>query len=445
MAAHGSSRRTSSIACVIACVAGASLAQLEAVDADPDPVPATTTAPVQLTLERALELLHSEDPRISAARSDIEAARAARHGASRFANPTLTVAVGGVSPARPMTSTDLGPIYGAQLDQLFESPGKRTWRTAGAEFAVRSSQAALAETVRQRDLAVIRAFYAALLARKRERVCDDELASLEQTRAALVERAAPGGAGDADLDVLQTGTIPYQQEKESSAAEYRDQVSDLLALISPREIGDLDPSTVSLDGDFACAPPRLTHDELVSRAGARPDVVAAYQIAETARAAYRLSADQRVPDVTLGVNATQQGRDTTLGLVASIELPVLNTYAAYEAEGWARWRAANFRYHDVLAAALAEADKAWTAYESARRVIALYSPSALASARQTAENIQTAQAKGTASMLDVLAARRLLDQTRSGLLQAAFAMRMAVAAIDSFAAPDRAALETRRP
>ncbi len=404
--------------------------------------PAADAERMELTIDQALDMMRRNNPGLVAANAGVEAARAATHAASRLPNPVLSLENSGVSPTHPRATTDTGRTYAVGLEQLFETAGKRRWRTMTARNQELSAEASASDALRQLTLAVYASFYGAILAREDEALADEVLASIARTEALMRTQVTEGDIPAGDLVRFQVGRVQYQQAKLAARLRYDQAISDLVAAIAPTIQVPTDvmtPSSASAwhpgatvvpNGDLIAPPSTTTLEDLRARAGERPDVLAAKRQVDAANAALRLAEAQRVPDVTVGVGANLQGAEYTVGVSASIELPVFNTYRGASAQAAALLRQAEAQYLMVRTAAVNDVEKVWLAYDSSRQVLAVYSAETLARARHGLEISEAAYREGATGLIDVLEARRAYDDTRSGYNQALFAVRLGLVQVE---------------
>jgi cobalt-zinc-cadmium efflux system outer membrane protein len=408
--------------------------------------------PSRLSLADAENLMLQRNLTVIAARYQVEASRAARLIASYKPNPVLTI--GGeqfpvYSPlhdAPRFFSTDSNagaqPTYTLRFDKIIERGGKREFRTEQADFQVKTSEAQMLDAVRTQLFQLRQAFNNAILARQNLILAETTQQQYEQTEKLTQVKLENGDLPALELYRVRAGRLQFQQAVLQSQAAYDQATRDILNLlgarteqVAPTPIAqnaslETDPQTgtfpttlrgaaLEVVGTFDNRPLVQSVAELRDIALAeRPDVIAARNSFQGANRGLLLAQAQRRRDLDIAYEYQRVGDDSSVGIVAQLPLFVYNNQQAGIAQADAVRRAAEAQLHQVEFQALTDVEKAYRAYESARRVTELYNSENIAQVEKLRTISNISFREGAASLFEVLDAQRTYNQSMVSYNQA---------------------------
>jgi len=364
-----------------------------------------------LTLTQAIARAseHNNDTRLAALA--VEGAQAAGLSAAAPPNPTLTLQSFNINRGLGVGSgklRDKTVDSAVRIDQLIERGGKRELRVANAGHLERAARDDLRDSQRQLRLQVSLAYYDWQAATARLAVLRDSAALSDTTVGAARRRLKAGDLAAADVaratvDALRARNDAQQAETDVAAARIA-----LMSLLGEPERADVEAEPAA---PLAAPASALPDDAALAR---RPDVQAAQDRLEAARAARKLALAQRSSDVTLGVQfehypasaANPQGSGNSYGV--ALQIPLQWRYA-YQGEIRAAEVALDSAAENLdkarrqaRAELLLGAEQARGAWLRLRRS----EDELLPAARQSAAAAEYAFNRGAMGIMDVLDVRR---------------------------------------
>jgi outer membrane protein, heavy metal efflux system len=413
--------------------------------------------PRNLTLAEAERLLLQRNLAVVASRYQIEASRAARLIASYKPNPVLTVGAEQIpfySPLRGSvprffaTDSNAGanPVYTFRIDKITERGAKRELRSAQADFQLKATEAQMLDAIRTQLFQLRQAFASAMLARENLRLAEATQQQYEQTERLTEVKATNGDVAGVELYRIRAGRLQYEQTVLQARTSYAQAASDVLNLLGARVeqvrppksmarlsggetsagarvenvsqtsggqpfSGSLSAAPLEIVGTFDDGPVFQNLAELREIALAeRPDVIAARNTLEAAGRGSLLAQAQRARDVDIAYEYQRVGDDHSAGVVVQIPLFVYNNYQAAITQASAQRRAAEALLRQAELQAVTDVEKAYRAYQSARRVLELYNRQNLVQVEKL-RNISTYSYKeGAVSLFELLDAQRTYNQ-----------------------------------
>jgi outer membrane protein, heavy metal efflux system len=426
---------------VLLCLAASSSAQ-----------DAQQKIPSRLTLADAENLLLQRNLAVLAARYQVDAARAARLIASYKPNPVLTIGaeqfpfyspLGGL-PRFFSTDSNAGaqPTYTMRFDKILERGGKREFRTEQADFQVKTSEAQMLDALRNQLFQLRQAFNNAILARQNLLLAETTQQQYEQTEKLTEVKLQNGDLPALELYRVRAGKLQFQQVVIQSQAAYDQATRDILNLlgarteqVAPAPIaqktsletdpqagnvpGTLRNAVLELVGTFETRPLVQSVSELRDVALAeRPDVIAARNVFQGAGRGLLLAQAQRRRDFDIAYEYQRVGDDHSLGVVFQVPLFVYNNQQAGILQAESQRRAAEAQLQQAEFQALTDVEKAYRAYESARRVLDLYNSENVAQVEKLRTISNISFREGAASLFEVLDAQRTYNQSMVSYNQA---------------------------
>lgn len=403
------------------------------------PCRAAESAPAELSLARALELAREASPDVLAARNAVSQADSLREQARQLPNPSLSLSVGKINTDGRPASTDLGNgFFDRNYDtivagtQLLEIGGKRKARRASAEAGLAAAGAHASGTTILTEVAVARAYAAALLSGDAAAGARSSADALRKSAEIAAAREAAGDASAAERAQIEIAAGRFAADALGAEASARSALYALETLLGlPADSSLRLTDTLAPLADRASSLPAADADD--AALARRPDVVEAEAAFRRARAELDLARAIRVPDPTLLVQYERQPPDqpNTVGFGVSLPLPLWHRNAAGVRLADAQLEAAQLARDRAVAQARAELADTRSTLAAARERARLHASELLPRAEKVRETVAFAYGEGAASLLELLEAERNVNDVR---LAAASARADLVAAWASFLA-----------
>lgn len=370
----------------------------------------------RLSFAGFIEEVRQRNLELVAQRHAVSVAEAQIAVAKVFPDPVLSGGLAQVDisgQSAPLMST-LGVTLPVELG------GKRAGRVALARGEVRVAQAELGETWQRLRAAAATAYIDALAAQLVVERKRHTLASLERLVAVNEKRVQSGDVGDVALLQSRVECQRYRAEVLGADADARAARLALWTFLDrpPLQDGGL-PDLPPLDGSLSIAPRQFDSARLLQAAEhERPDVQVRRRTSEAAGARVALAGRNRWIDVSLNVSWQRSlfsdpfasPQYDALSAMLSLPLPLSRMYRGEltAAEHAAQQAAAQAEAAALRAAV--EVAQALVRYRAAVERLSLYPQGML----NDAEHVHTAMLysyqRGGASLLEVLAAQRTVDE-----------------------------------
>jgi cobalt-zinc-cadmium efflux system outer membrane protein len=423
------------------------VASMPAVVLAQQPLPPQASTPSQkipseLTLPQAEQLLLQRSLIVQAARFQVDASRAAKLIASYKPNPALTI--GGEQfnlsnkflPNIVTTDPNVGAqtTYTLRFDQLIERGGKRELRTEQANAQLGASEAQMLDAIRQQLYQLRQAFTTAGLARENLVLAEATRDQYEDTIRLTAAKVENGDLAGVELYRIQAAALPYQQAVQQARTTYEQATRDILNLLGarPEDIraaapvaaasGPLNISFTFDDRLITQTPEELRQTGMTER----PDLIVARRIYDAATAGVNLAQSQRVRDVSTGVFYQRVGSDSSAGVNLSVPLFIHNNGLAAVTQADALKSAAAALVRQVEFQVATDVEKAYLAYQSARRTLDLYNTTTLQRADRLRAIALVSYQEGALGLLELLDAQRTYNQTITAYNQARADYQMSI-------------------
>ena len=385
-------------------------------------VAADTTVAVTL-LQRLRDGARQSSPAVTAARAELEAARA-RSRAAGFAAPAYLSA--GISEA-PNANLDQGNIRLEVGRTLFTGARRRAERTL-AEAEVRGAEVVLAAAERRVDAVVRRE----LIRAAGEQLVANRLASedalLTSAEEGLRTRFTVGDARYTDVLRLRTERLRVQSERAAAIAEARGARVALGGLVGDSLRGDFQPAVDALAAtDFAAAwrsllPEADVLDSLVAATG---DVQQSEVAVARARAAQALTAAERRPlvDASAGIQRIGQANDgpalgPSVGVTVSLPFTAARANRLGAQAAASEVVAAESGRRATLATVRARVAAAAERYAAARQRLEVFDAALLRGARDEREAALASYRTRGVSLLELIDFERALARAEIDRIEA---------------------------
>ncbi len=299
------------------------------------------------------------------------------------------------------------------------------------------------------------AFTAAALSRENMQLAETARRQYDETIRLTEAKVENGDLARVELYRAQVAALPYQQAVQQARTTYQQATRDILNLlgariedvsltgpvvednkarivkaafntghdgdraISPNRVDPPDDAPLDIEFTFDDQPISQTLAELRGIALAeRPDVIAARRLSSASAKEVELARAQRARDIMVGAFYQHIGSDNTAGVNVSFPLFVHN-------KGFAAIRQAEAQQESVMSLAreaelqaLTDVEKAYLAYQSARRIMDIYNVSTLQRAGRLKDIAALSYREGATSLLELLDAQRAYNQTIGSYNQA---------------------------
>ena len=377
----------------------------------------------RLSLAEAKRLAFQRNWDLLAARSNVDAATAAKIVSREFPNPNLAFSTSKISFDNHPSHTDAGNGLWernydtlAAINQLFEIGGKRSSRQASASAGLRGAQARFQDARRTLDLAVTQTYVAALLAQSNVEILEQSAVSLRHEARIAETRLQAGDISLADKSQIEIAAERLELDAQTARANSttaRIAVENLIGVASPTGRWIADDSLGTLAGQ-----PVPENDEVDLM---RPDWLAAQAAVTKAEADLKLQRAMRIPDPTLLFQYEHEPFDqpNTLGIGFSFPLPLWNRNRGNILAAKAARDQVEQQRNKVQAQIAAEIAAARVAYQAAVARLRRYREIIEPRSAEILKIVAFAYEKGSASLLDLLSAERNDNDIRLATAQAA--------------------------
>ncbi|MGH8742918.1 MAG: TolC family protein, partial [Burkholderiales bacterium] len=384
---------------------------------------ATQSSPsAALTLAEAEKLLWAKNRDLAVAQQTLKAIEANVMVAGAHPNPMLSAQSVKISPQRGVGS---GSIYDKSnvdttisISQLIERGDKVRWRTDIAKGQVTGSRNDLADLQRQLRLALYSAYYDLKLTEEKAALALETSGLYAQALTAADKRLAAGDIAPVERARLAVEALRAQSDAEAARADTL-RAQETLALLIGQETKALSLSAEDPWPTISGIQPLSSEQfDALSR---RPDVRAAQAHVETAQAARELAKSLRTRDVTLGAQVERfrfEEPGVSYGLSVNIPIFIRYYYEGEIARAEADYGAALLTRDKVLATAKSELAKTHASLSATAERTMRMQEYVLPAAKRAADGVEFAYAHGTATLTDLLDARRTLRATLLDLANA---------------------------
>lgn len=376
------------------------------------------------TLTRALflaEVLRT-NATLAAERTNVPLAQAQITIARILPDPSITVGVTSLDVSRVGAQNSIA----AGVSIPLEWPGRLGARVDVATVESQVAMAGFEDTLRAMRTAAGLAFIEALAAKAELVVRRQSLDSLERFVAANMVRLRAGDIGEVPLIQARVEEERYRAEVVSAEGEA------LATTVALRGFLGSSPSNERIEpaGELRAEPILIDEEALIARAlSERADLRSLRLSVRAANARIDLARINRGVDIVLGLgwqyytpgeqgSAFQAPPYHTLAATVTVPLPFsrinrgnLSSVALGSDQAAARVRAGELQVEN-------EVRQAVIRYRAAITALSVYDRGLLRDAERVVESILYSYQRGSATLLEVLAAQRTLDDVRHGLVGA---------------------------
>jgi len=361
-----------------------------------------------LTREQALALARERAPELIAARGRLEAAAGSLDEASigLADDPVLETEVG-----RRERDDGEATDWSIALSQRFEPWGARTARIGQAEAELAGARAGRDEAERRLLAEVATTFDRLLVADERIALKRQAQAVADDIRRAAEARHSAGSGGQLELNLARAAAARAAADAARASALRAELAASLRA-----ELGLPPDEPLAVQGELL-APWPATLDELLATARARPDLAALQAELSAAESELGLAESRGRPAFGLRVGVGQDDHDEITALGLDIGLPLWGRGRGARGAAAARLSAQTAQLAARRAAVESEVRAAFEAHALLLSAAQLFEGTALAGLDENDELARRSWEAGAIDLLELLAVRRELLETRDAWLE----------------------------
>ena len=397
----------------------------------------TSTAPVRITLDRAIELALQHNPALLAQRTLIAQSQALEITANLRPNPTLNGDIQFVpffSPSN-FTSTylDNGVQFDAGIGYLFERGRKRQNRFQSAKDNTSVTEAQVKDNERTLTFSVAQQFFAVLLAQSTIELAEQDLKSFQQTVDIGQAQYKAGAISEGDFLKIRLQMLQFQSDIAAARLAKVQALALLHQLLGYAAV----PDNFDVEGELTYQPIHTGLDDLKSLAlHTRTDLLAAQRGVTAAQSAEKLAEANGKFDVTANVNYTHVAAISSLSFFANMPLQIFNRNQGEIARTKSVITQSQLQATAASEQVLSDVVNAYESLHTNDQILQLYQGGYLNDSKSSRDISEYAYRRGAASLLDFLDAERTYRATE-------LAYRQSLASYMSALEQLRAAVGTR--
>lgn len=384
---------------------------------------------MRITLDGALSMAFSDNYNLLAKRAELESVRAGEITAALRPNPVLKSTVwniGGVPGNYGTRTTDIS----GGIEGIIETAGKRNRRINLSIENSNISELELSDLHRLVSLDVKVAFIGVLSGRAKLDLATQNLKNIDEVEQLQKLRASRGDISELELLRIQGQRLGFETDAVDARAALKTALITLRQIVSPDRL----PENFEVIGELKPRPIRKVNSkDLHNRAlEQRPDVQAAFTAIERAKADYNLQIAKSYPDVMpeASFNTTHDnGQYALIGL--SIPLPIFDRNQGEIARSMSDIERFTRLADAAKAQAIADVDRAITAYNEASKKYILIRDTYLPKALTARDRLNSTYKKGVASLIDYLDSERTYRETAKANLNALTDYLISIAQIEA--------------
>lgn len=394
--------------------------------ASPTVVLTARSAPMKLSVERAVQIGLERNPQALAARAAEEAARANYRSFAAFPSVQLGVTHSeGTSTAPSLTGTPSDTFL--DVGETLDTSGQRRYQAAGAGAQWAAARYALAETRLSLEQQIRDAYWSLAAARAQSQAALDTLHDVEKVHQLTVTQEQAGASPHADVVRSSIDVANARQAYEAALGAERVALAALNTLLArpalePLKLEDtLSPSTNTPEPI-----PNLPDLKELQRIALqnRPMIRQAREATRTARYAVLQTKASRFPDVTVDYERSLQHPAGSETILLGAHFPILDFGSINESIRSAAAAERQARAQEVQAEqqVTQQVAQAWSDYVQAKKIAASYREEVLEPSERLLEMARIGYQQGATGILPVIDAETTLRNARIGAINALLAL-----------------------
>ena len=374
---------------------------------------------VRLSLADAERLALARNQAMQAQRLQIDASKADEITAALKPNLGISFAADGLTTFSPRQLTpdflknDVS--YGVAASYLFERGGKRVNRIAVAKATTDVTARNVTDAERQLRFQTAQAFIAVLFAKSTLELAQANLKSFSEVVDVNRQRVTSGDLAEGEFYKISLQKLQFEQD--ASAAE----VALVQARGTLRQIVGFDSVSENFEpvGELSHVTAALDLEALKQQAlDVRADLQAARSNVILAQNTLTLERSNKARDVTGELDYTHVGPSNTMGVTASMDLPIHDRNQGNIARSEVLVRQATESELAAKYLVLTDVANAYAGWQTAQKIVSLYESGYLDQAKQSLDISRYVYQRGAGSLLDLLDAERTYRETQLGYRQA---------------------------
>lgn len=382
---------------------------------------------MRITLDGALNMAFSDNYNLLAKRAELQSVRAGEITAGLRPNPVATSYVSNLGGAPgQFGSTD----YSVGLQATFETAGKRNRRIELSQQNSAVNEFELNDLRRLVGLDVKIAFIGVLSGRAKLDLATQNLKNIEEVEQLQKLRASRGDISELELLRIQGQKLGFETDALDARTALKTALITLRQIVSPDRL----PENYEVIGELKTRSignpnPKALHIRALEQ---RPDVQAAITSIDRSKADYNLAIAKKYPDIFPNVSyndTADNARYAQIGV--SIPLPIFDRNQGEIARAYADVERFSLLSEAARTQAIADVDRAVTAYNEASKKYSLIRDVYLPKALTARDRLASTYKKGVASLIDYLDAERTYRETAKANLNALSDYLIAIAQIEA--------------
>lgn len=371
-----------------------------------------------LTLAEARRSQAEQDPALLAAAIEARGSEGDLMAASRRPPAELSVGTsklsrqGGIGPGHwgdKRVDSTLG------VNWTWERGGKRRLRSSQARQLAQAARLDLLDARRQQDVALVEAYFELKAAQELLQLAEDNRRASSESLRAADRQVAVGAIAPVERARMAVDDLKVADDARVAAQQQLMAQQALALLMGTPETA----AALRADDDWPAM--RANEAGAMELPARRADLLAAQARVEAADAARALARSLRTRDVQLGVEAEREPRDiqgVTWGVSLTVPLNGPNHYRGERLRAEADYDAALLEQTQLQRQARTDLQRLQLAVQAARAKRAQYETALVPAAQQALDGMELAYRRGSATLTDLLDARRTWRESQAELLSA---------------------------
>jgi cobalt-zinc-cadmium efflux system outer membrane protein len=367
----------------------------------------------RVSMDDAIRLAIERNQSLTAQRLAIDASKADEITAALKPNPGLSVGADGLALFSPSQLTPGflkdNVAYSGSLSYLFERGGKRGQRITVAQDTTDLTAKTVLDAERQLRFQTEQAFIGVLLAKSVLDLAQQNLTSFSDVVDINQQRVASGDLAEGDFFKISIQKLQFEQDV--SAGE----VGLVQAKANLRQLVGYDTVSEDFDvvGDLTYVKREANLDDLKQQAlAARADLLAAQSGVRLAQDTVKREHANAARDLAGNASYTHTGPDNSVGVGASIDLPIHDRNQGNIAHAEVAARQAVETEIATRYGVMTDVVNAYAAFQTNDKVVNLFQSGYLDQSRQSLDISQYVFERGAGSLLDLLDAERTERETQ---------------------------------
>jgi len=369
-----------------------------------------------LTWQQVKDKFESANPSLLAGQIGIAESRAAEITAHQRPNPTVSLTADQLNPfpGGPSHSTFGSVLSGATVNYLHERQRKRELRLESAQEATGIATSGQADLQRTLLFNLRRLFVQTLQDKAILNLAKENLAYYDHVLNVNRERYKAGAIAQVDLDRLELQRVQYESDLQTAEVNLRTAKIQLLTLLNDR--APVEQFDVTGPFDFSAQIVPLD-DARQMALDIRPDLRAALQSVDKAKADHRLAIANGSTDPTFGFDAGRNPPiDQYIGFSVNIPLRIFDRNQGEKLRTQLDIDRNEKLTEATRAQVFSDVDSAYAAVTSSVLLLQPYTDRYLRQASRVRDTIAFSYEHGAASLLDFLNAQADYRSVQSNYL-----------------------------